>query len=65
MTIFEAKPLKSAVKSRAKQYEDLLGQVETLKKEFQGIVDLDEELAGAGATAIKNFYRAQVIVADA
>ncbi|MFJ7829374.1 ribonuclease YeeF family protein [Peribacillus sp. NPDC046944] len=65
MTIFEAKPLKSAVKSRAKQYEDLLGQVETLKKEFQGIVDLDEELAGAGATAIKNFYRAQVEVANA
>ncbi|MFJ7850106.1 ribonuclease YeeF family protein [Peribacillus sp. NPDC097206] len=65
MTIFEAKPLKSAVGSRAKQYEDLLGQVETLKKEFQGIVDLDEELAGSGATAIKNFYRAQVIVADA
>ncbi|MGE7602400.1 T7SS effector LXG polymorphic toxin [Peribacillus sp. NPDC097675] len=65
MTIFEAKPLKSAVESRAKQYEDLLGQVETLKKEFQGIVDLDEELAGSGATAIKNFYRAQVIGADA
>ncbi|MGE7780487.1 T7SS effector LXG polymorphic toxin [Peribacillus sp. NPDC097264] len=65
MTIFEAKPLKSAVKSRAKQYEDLKGQVETLKKEFQGIVDLDEELAGAGATAIKNFYRAQVEVANA
>ncbi|MFJ7748143.1 T7SS effector LXG polymorphic toxin [Peribacillus sp. NPDC097295] len=65
MTIFEAKPLKSAVKSRAKQYEDLKGQVETLKKEFQGIVDFDEELAGAGATAIKNFYRAQVTVANA
>ncbi|MFJ7637950.1 T7SS effector LXG polymorphic toxin [Peribacillus sp. NPDC097225] len=65
MTIFEAKPLNSAVKSRAKQYEDLKGQVETLKKEFQGIVDLDEELAGAGATAIKNFYRAQVEVANA
>ncbi|MFJ7849330.1 T7SS effector LXG polymorphic toxin [Peribacillus sp. NPDC097206] len=65
MTIFEAKPLKSAVKSRAKQYEDLKGQVETLKKELQGIVDLDEELAGAGATAIKNFYRAQVTVANA
>ena len=65
MTIFEAKPLKSAVKSRAKQYEDLKGQVETLKKEFQGIVDLDEEMAGSGATAIKNFYRAQVEVAHA
>ncbi|MFJ7744773.1 T7SS effector LXG polymorphic toxin [Peribacillus sp. NPDC097295] len=65
MTILEAKPLKSAVKSRAKQYEDLKGQVETLKKEFQGIVDFDEELAGAGATAIKNFYRAQVTVANA
>ncbi|MGE7602601.1 T7SS effector LXG polymorphic toxin [Peribacillus sp. NPDC097675] len=65
MTIYEAKPLKSAVKSWAKQYEDLKGQVETLKKEFQGIVDLDEELAGAGATAIKNFYRAQVEVANA
>ncbi|MCY9004462.1 T7SS effector LXG polymorphic toxin [Peribacillus frigoritolerans] len=65
MKIYEAETLKAATKSRAKQYEDLKKEVAALKKEFQGIVGLDNEFQGAGATAIKSFYEAQIEVADA
>ncbi|PRS36071.1 transposase [Bacillus sp. RJGP41] len=65
MKIFEAETLTAATKSRAKQYEELKKEVTALKKEFQGIVGLDDEFQGAGATAIKSFYEAQVEVADA
>ncbi|WP_330502589.1 T7SS effector LXG polymorphic toxin [Peribacillus frigoritolerans] len=65
MKIYEAETLTAATKSRAKQYEDLKKEVAALKKEFQGIVGLDDEFQGAGATAIKSFYEAQIEVADA
>ncbi|MGM0889994.1 MAG: T7SS effector LXG polymorphic toxin [Bacillota bacterium] len=65
MKIYEAETLKAATKSRAKQYEDLKKEVAALKKEFQGIVGLDNEFQGAGANAIKSFYEAQIEVADA
>ncbi|MFK4390401.1 putative ribonuclease toxin of YeeF-YezG toxin-antitoxin module [Peribacillus frigoritolerans] len=65
MKIYEAETLTAAIKSRAKQYEDLKKEVAALKKEFQGIVGLDNEFQGAGATAIKSFYEAQIEVADA
>ncbi|MFF5398842.1 T7SS effector LXG polymorphic toxin [Peribacillus butanolivorans] len=65
MKIYEANTLKAATKSRAEQYEKLKEQVVALKKEFQGIVGLDHEFQGAGATAIKSFYEAQIEVADA
>ncbi|MEW5593269.1 T7SS effector LXG polymorphic toxin [Peribacillus frigoritolerans] len=65
MKIYEAETLMAATKSRAKQYEELKKEVAALKKEFQGIVGLDNEFQGAGATAIKSFYEAQIEVADA
>ncbi|MDQ0884271.1 T7SS effector LXG polymorphic toxin [Peribacillus sp. V2I11] len=65
MKIYEAKTLTAATKSRAKQYEELKNEVTALKKEFQGIVGLDNEFQGAGAAAIKSFYEAQIEVADA
>lgn len=65
MKIYEAKTLTAATKSRAKQYEELKKEVAALKKEFQGIVGLDNEFQGAGADAIKSFYEAQIEVADA
>ncbi|SNT40444.1 Predicted ribonuclease, toxin component of the YeeF-YezG toxin-antitoxin module [Bacillus sp. OK838] len=65
MKIYEAETLTAATKSRAKQYEDLKKEVAALKKEFQGIVGLNNEFQGAGATAIKSFYEAQIEVADA
>ncbi|MGE7762764.1 polymorphic toxin type 15 domain-containing protein [Peribacillus sp. NPDC097895] len=65
MKIYEAKTLTAATKSRAKQYEELKKEVTALKKEFQGIVGLDNEFQGAGANAIKSFYEAQIEVADA
>ncbi|MCY9139473.1 deaminase domain-containing protein [Peribacillus frigoritolerans] len=65
MKIYEAETLTAATKSRAKQYEELKKEVTALKKEFQGIVGLDDEFQGAGAKAIKSFYEAQIEVADA
>ncbi|MEF2094279.1 T7SS effector LXG polymorphic toxin [Bacillus sp. CFBP9009] len=65
MKIYEAETLTAATKSRAKQYEELKKEVTALKKEFQGIVGLDNEFQGAGAAAIKSFYEAQIEVADA
>ncbi|MFE4142985.1 ribonuclease YeeF family protein [Peribacillus sp. YIM B13472] len=65
MKIYEAETLTAATKSRAKQYEELKKEVTALKKEFQGIVGLDNEFQGAGATAIKSFYEAQIEVVDA
>ncbi|MFY0781050.1 polymorphic toxin type 15 domain-containing protein [Peribacillus simplex] len=65
MKIYEAETLTAATKLRAKQYEELKKEVAALKKEFQGLVGLDDEFQGAGATAIKSFYEAQIEVADA
>ncbi|WP_207439893.1 ribonuclease YeeF family protein [Bacillus sp. SD075] len=65
MKIYEAETLTTATKLRAKQYEELNKEFAALKKEFQGIVGLDNEFQGAGATAIKSFYEAQIEVADA
>ena len=53
------------MEARAKQYEDFQAQLNDLKKEFQGIVNLDNEFKGAGAEAIKDFFRAQIDVVDA
>lgn len=62
---YDAKSLFDAMEKRAKQYEDFEGQLRDLKKEFQGIVYLDDEFKGKGAEAIKDFYRAQIDVVDA
>lgn len=63
--VYQAKSLFDAMEKRAKQYEDFEGQLRDLKKEFKGIVNLDDEFKGEGAEAIKDFYRAQVDVVDA
>ncbi|MGF2616405.1 T7SS effector LXG polymorphic toxin [Rossellomorea aquimaris] len=49
---------------RLGEYETLRDQLHTLKNSFQAIVELDEELQGKGAEAIKGFYGAQIDVVD-
>lgn len=63
--IYEAKTLVSTAKERIKQYETFRDQLEEVKKAFQGVVQLDSELQGKGAEAIKHFYEAQIDVVDA
>ncbi len=50
---------------RAKVYTDLRDKIDTLKKEFNDIIQLDDALQGKGAEAIKGFYQAQIDVAEA
>ncbi|MFD0048209.1 ribonuclease YeeF family protein [Actinomycetes bacterium NPDC127524] len=64
MKIYDAKALFHAAGERSKQYRDLREQLNELKKGFSGIVELDDELKGNGAAAIKGFYRAQMDTAD-
>ncbi|WP_240501976.1 T7SS effector LXG polymorphic toxin, partial [Bacillus sp. MUM 13] len=63
--IYEHNTLIAAMKERAKQYEELEKQITALKKEFEAIVKMDDELQGNGAKSIKGFYGAQGDLADA
>ncbi|MDM5221313.1 T7SS effector LXG polymorphic toxin [Peribacillus sp. NJ11] len=62
--IYESQTLVSAMETRVGQYKDLKEQLTELKKGFESIVHLDDELQGRGAEAIKGFYKAQIDVVD-
>ncbi|MDM5211008.1 T7SS effector LXG polymorphic toxin [Peribacillus sp. NJ4] len=62
--IYESQTLVSAMQTRVGQYKDLKVQLTELKKGFESIVNLDDELQGRGAEAIKGFYKAQIDVVD-
>lgn len=62
--IYESQALVSAMQTRVGQYKDLKEQLTELKKGFESIVHLDDELQGQGAEAIKGFYKAQIDVVD-
>jgi predicted ribonuclease toxin of YeeF-YezG toxin-antitoxin module len=62
--IYESQTLVSAMQTRVGQYKDLKEQLTELKKGFESIVHLDDELQGKGAEAIKGFYKAQIDVVD-
>ncbi|TVX82928.1 hypothetical protein FQP34_04940 [Peribacillus simplex] len=62
--IYESQTLVSAMQTRVGQYKDLKDQLTELKKGFESIVNLDDELQGQGAEAIKGFYKAQIDVVD-
>lgn len=61
---YESQTLVSAMHTRVGQYKDLKEQLTELKKGFESIVHLDDELQGQGAEAIKGFYKAQIDVVD-
>jgi len=65
LKVFEAKTLIDSMEDRAKVYKDLREKIDTLKKEFTDIVQLDDALQGKGADAIKGFYQGQIDVAEA
>ncbi|WP_148357604.1 ribonuclease YeeF family protein [Peribacillus simplex] len=62
--IYESQTLVSAMKVRVGHYKDLKEQLTELKKGFESFVNLDDELQGQGAEAIKGFYKAQIDVVD-
>ncbi|MDM5360427.1 T7SS effector LXG polymorphic toxin [Peribacillus sp. ACCC06369] len=62
--IYESQTLVQAMQTRVGQYKDLKEQLTELKKGFESIVNLDDELQGQGAVAIKGFYKAQIDVVD-
>ncbi|MFS0765711.1 polymorphic toxin type 15 domain-containing protein [Peribacillus phoenicis] len=62
--IYESQTLVSAMQTRVGQYKDLKEQLTELKKGFESIVHLEDELQGQGAEAIKGFYKAQIDVVD-
>jgi predicted ribonuclease toxin of YeeF-YezG toxin-antitoxin module len=63
--VFEAKTLIDSMEARSKQYQELREKLEQLKQICQNVVNLDENLKGKGATAIKGFYQAQIDVLEA
>ncbi|MCV9885110.1 T7SS effector LXG polymorphic toxin [Metabacillus halosaccharovorans] len=65
MKVLETKTLIESMEDRAKVYTDFRDKIDTLKKEFTDITQLDDALQGKGADAIKGFYQAQIDVADA
>lgn len=65
LKVYEATTLIEFMEDRAKVYTDLREKVEALKREFTDIVELDNDLKGKGADAIKGFYQGQIDVADA
>ncbi|MBO1512691.1 T7SS effector LXG polymorphic toxin [Metabacillus bambusae] len=63
--VYEAKTLIDSMEARSKSYNDLRGKLEQVKSQFNDIVNLDDQLQGKGADAIKGFYQAQMDVAEA
>ncbi|KAB7707573.1 hypothetical protein F9802_07455 [Bacillus aerolatus] len=63
--VYESQTLIAAMEERAGQYTELKTQMNELKKQFTAIVDMENELQGEGAEAIKGFYSAQSDVVDA
>ncbi|WP_216773599.1 T7SS effector LXG polymorphic toxin [Metabacillus halosaccharovorans] len=64
MKVLETKTLIESMEDRAKVYTDFRDKIDTLKKAFTDITQLDDALQGKGADAIKGFYQAQIDVAD-
>jgi len=64
LKVLETKTLIESMEDRAKVYTDFRDKIDTLKKEFTDITQLDDALQGKGADAIKGFYQAQIDVAD-
>jgi predicted ribonuclease toxin of YeeF-YezG toxin-antitoxin module len=63
--VFDAKTLVDSMEARAKQYQELRENLEQLKQKCQDVVNLDENFKGEGATAIKEYYQAQIDVIEA
>ncbi|SFC91786.1 LXG domain of WXG superfamily protein [Bacillus sp. OV322] len=63
--LYDAKALIDAMEGRTKEYESLHKQLAAIRKEFDLIVKMDDELKGKGAEAIKGFYQAQIDTVDA
>lgn len=63
--VFEAKTLIDSVEARANQYKELQENLEQLKRKCRDIVNLDDNLKGKGAAAIKGFFQAHIDVIDA
>ncbi|MCV9886413.1 T7SS effector LXG polymorphic toxin [Metabacillus halosaccharovorans] len=63
--VLESKTLIESMEDRSTVYKDLREKLDKLKVEFTDIVQLDDNLTGKGADAIKGFYQAQVDVVEA
>ncbi|MBR8643817.1 hypothetical protein KEH51_00780 [[Brevibacterium] frigoritolerans] len=55
--IYESQTLVSAMQTRVGQYKDLKEQLTELKKGFESIVNLDDELQGQGQGQSKDFIK--------
>lgn len=55
MKIYESKTLIAAMEKRSKEYQSTREQFVNLKKAFQGMADLGDDLEGKGADNIKAF----------
>ncbi len=64
LKVLETKTLIESMEDRAKVYTDFRDKIDTLKKAFTDITQLDDDLQGKGADSIKGFYQAQIDVAD-
>ncbi|MBU7591734.1 ribonuclease YeeF family protein [Metabacillus halosaccharovorans] len=63
--VLESRTLIESMEDRSTVYKDLREKLDKLKMEFTDIVQLDDNLTGKGADAIKGFYQAQVDVVEA
>ncbi|WP_353949238.1 T7SS effector LXG polymorphic toxin [Sporolactobacillus sp. Y61] len=63
--VYDAESLKAAAESQADTYQNLRDQFHALRTAFTQLSELGSDFQGQGATAIKNFYSAQVQVVDA
>ncbi|RYL87089.1 ribonuclease YeeF family protein [Sporolactobacillus sp. THM19-2] len=61
---YDAEALIAAAEARARRYQTLRDQFHSLRTAFQQIAGLGSDFQGKGADAIKEFYAAQVTVAD-
>lgn len=61
---YDAKSLIVAARAHVEHYHTLRSQFHTLRAAFQQIANLGSDFQGHGADAIKQFYAAQVNVAD-
>jgi len=62
--VYEADTLLEAAEKRVDSYKKLQAQIQTLKKAFEGVANLENDFKGKGADNIKSFYKGHEDIAN-
>jgi predicted ribonuclease toxin of YeeF-YezG toxin-antitoxin module len=65
LKVLDTNTLIHTMEVRSNEYKEIREKLEQLKRTCNDIVNLEDQLTGKGAEAIKGFYQAQIDVVEA